>query len=323
MRTSALALSLLALALVPAGAHADGLPVPVDDAGPTGVVSADGAFRYVTIPAAGGTVVERIATHGGQVTASRSLHGAFTIPVVGIDGSPAGLSHDGGTLVLIRPRDRFPRARTMLTIVDARRLVPRRRVTLRGDFSFDALSPDGRTAYLVQYVAPNDATRYLVRALDPATGRLRPHPIVDPHERGDDMRGLPLTRATSPGGRWAYTLYDGAGKHPFVHALDTRDGRARCIDLPDAMLHQDLSTVRLDVSGGGGRLDVSTPKRPLYAVDTATFRVRPAAQPSRGGAADGGGIPWQGLAALGLLLLSAGAFGLRRRAGVDKSATTA
>ena len=48
------------------------------------------------------------------------------------------------------------------------------------------------------------------------------------------MRGQPLTRATSPDGRWAYTLYDGAGKEPFIHALDTSTRSARCIDLDAA-----------------------------------------------------------------------------------------
>jgi hypothetical protein len=42
----------VAIALAaPACAAADGLPLPVDDAGPSGVVSADGGSRYVTIPA--------------------------------------------------------------------------------------------------------------------------------------------------------------------------------------------------------------------------------------------------------------------------------
>ncbi len=41
---------------------------------------------------------------------------------------------------------------------------------------------------------------------------------------------LPLSRTMSPDGRWAYTLY--SGDENFVHALDTADGQARCIDLP-------------------------------------------------------------------------------------------
>lgn len=317
----------VAIALAaPACAAADGLPLPVDDAGPSGVVSADGGSRYVTIPAGRDTVVERVDSTGGRIAASALLRGRFTIPVVALDGSPAGLSHDGSTLVLIRPRAGFPRARTTLAILDAPRLRTRRVLTLSGDFSFDALSPDGATAFLVNYIAPDDPTRYRVRALDPASGRLLPRPVVDPHERGDAMRGYPLSRATSPDGRWHYTLYDGAGKQPFVHALDTRERRAKCIDLPAFPGDIDQFRLHLGVSRGGGTLIVSADTGALETIDTATFRVSPASKrpaTSSHGSGDGGSSPgavW--VAGLGLLLLSGGlALGVRRRRG--RTATAA
>ena len=53
-----------------------------------------------------------------------------------------------------------------------------------------------------------------------------PTPIVDKSEPDERMAGLPITRQTTADGRWAYTLYDGAGKEPFVHALDTVNGEA-------------------------------------------------------------------------------------------------
>ena len=45
------------------------------------------------------------------------------------------------------------------------------------------------------------------------------------------MRSQALTRVVSPDGTWALTLYDGDGKAPFVHALNTADGTAFCVDL--------------------------------------------------------------------------------------------
>ena len=134
---------------------------------------------------------------------------------------PAGSPADGRTLVLITPRTSFPRARTTLLVLGARGLASRETIRLRGDFSFDAISPQGRLVYLIQYNQPTDPTRYLVRAYDLQHGRLLHAPVVDPQERGEKMRGNPLSRAVSPDGRWAYTLYDGAGGTPFVHALDT------------------------------------------------------------------------------------------------------
>ena len=225
-------------------ATADGLPVLGVDVGATGVASAARDTRYVTLPAGSRTIVARVDPSGGRVLASRSVNGTFTIPAVAYDGSAGGLSADGRTLVLIEPRTSFPRARTTFRVLAAPQLRPRRVVKLRGDFSFDAISPHGTFMYLIQYTVPTDPSRYLVRAYDLHTYRLLSSPVVDPRELTDKMRGSPLTRASSPDGRWAYTLYDGAGGTPFIHALDTTRRTARCIDL-DTLTGTDLSQLRL------------------------------------------------------------------------------
>jgi len=255
-----------------APAAADGLPVMNVDAGPTGIPSPDGAARYVTMPAGADTVVARTGQQGGRIQTSALLQGGFTIPAVAYDGTAGGLSADGRTLVLIAPRMSFPRARTALAVLRARRLQLRTKVFLRGDFSFDAVSPDGGRIYLIQYVAPTDPTRYRVRAYDVRTHRLLPRPIVDAAEPDEQMRGMPLTRAPSPDGRWAYTLYDGGGGTPFVHALDTARASARCIDL-DALRRRNLAAARLSVSPDGTRVSVIDGAAPAAVIDTATFRV--------------------------------------------------
>jgi hypothetical protein len=144
---------------------------------------------------------------------------------------------------------------------------------LRGDFSFDALSPSGSLLYLVQYVAEADPTRYVVRAYDLRSGRLLPGPVVDPREPDEKMRGLPATRETSRDGRWAYTLYDGAGSHPFVHALDTVASKAVCIDLNGLAGRNDVFDFRLRLRPDGRSLTVQAPSGPVAVVDTRTFRV--------------------------------------------------
>lgn len=88
---------------------------------------------------------------------SRLLRGNFTVPAVAYDGSTGGLSADGGSLVLITPRRGFPRAKTTFKVLDATLLQPRKTLTLRGDFSFDALSPDRRWIYLIEYTSPVDS----------------------------------------------------------------------------------------------------------------------------------------------------------------------
>jgi hypothetical protein len=290
-------------------AHADGLPVLGVDVGSSGVTAPGVNARYVTLHPGKNTIVARVERNGGRIFRSMTLPGSFTVPAVAFDGSSSGLSADGSTLVLIRPRITFPRVRTPLVILDARRLRVRRVVTLRGDFSFDAISPDGARLYLIQYTSPTDPTHYAVRAFDVSANRMLAAPVVDPREPDEAMRGLPITRATSPGGRWAYTLYDGSGMAPFVHALDTVRNRAVCIDLDALSGRQDLYALKLAVGPGGQSLTVHHALNNLVVIDTRTFRVsKPAvATPAAGG--DGLRWPLAGAAAVAALL-AAGALSL-------------
>jgi hypothetical protein len=279
---------LIAAAATAGNAHADGLPVLGIDAGGSGVAVPAGHDRYVTIPAGANTVLARVSRSDGRILGSRLLRGTFTIPAVAYDGSAGGLSGDGRTLVLIEPRTSFPRAETTFAVIDTPRLTERAVIRLPGDFSFDAISPRGVSVYLIQYTSALDPTRYLVRSYDLAARHLNAAAVVDPHERGEKMRGQPLSRATSRDGRWAYTLYDGAGKTPFIHALDTRKGLARCIDL-DALTGTDLSRLRLMVSQRENAVVVVRAVKPILSVDRRDYAVN---VPSR----ESSGFPWLAIA---------------------------
>jgi hypothetical protein len=237
--------------------------------------------------------------------------------MVALDGTPGGLSADGQTLVLSSPRTSYPQRTSTLYLMNARSLTLRRRITLRGDFSFDAISPDGATLYLIQ-LSPRNFTRYAVRALDTGSGRLVAKPVVDKREPDEVMRGVPLTRVTSPDGRFAYTLY-GEGAKPFVHALDTRGRSAACIDIPRIPNGAQMS-LRLK----GRRLTVLADSAPISYVDTATRKVSivpKAAPPQQAATVSGSGsstLPaWLigGLAAAALGV--AAMLGARRRRAGD------
>jgi hypothetical protein len=293
------------LGLLPATAAADGLPAVGIDAKPLGLP--DGRVEFVTKRAGHGTRLIERARYGGPMR-ERRLRGAFSLPAVAYDGSPGGLSADGRTLVVISPRTRFPRKRTTFAVVDARRLTVRRHISLKGDFSFDAIAPDARTMYLIKYSSRN-VGRYEVRAYDMRAGRLLRRPVVDPDEADEPMQGIPVTRAPSPDGRWQYTLYDN-GTRSFVHALDTARRTAVCIDLDVKKAWGSTLALR------GNRLDVIGKRaRVLATIDTRTQTL--IARKSRGRATEDAGTSWLPLAAptAALLLLAAA---LRRRRTLKK-----
>ncbi len=323
MRTASIVICIAVAAWSPTAASADGLPLPVDNIGDTGVVSPDGAYRYVTVEEGPDTVVERIATDGGTIVDSVRLTGEYTIPAVALDASAGGLSPDGSTLILIRPRKSFPRETTEFVRLDTGDLSRAHPFALDGDFSFDALSADGSTMYLINYTAPGDSTQYDVRAYDLAEDRLVPGAIVDPDEEGDEMYGYALSRVTSDDGRTAYTLYWGL-EHPFIHALDTEAGTADCIDL-DELPQASYDSYGLDRGAGGEYLVVSFRNKPVYVVDPVTHTVgevptgKLAAAVGRGNGSPpqpSSTAPWIGVGAVGAGLALAALVGIlavRRR----------
>ena len=293
--------------------------------GKAGAVAPGGSERLVTRRAGDGTEVMALRRGDGRVLRSRRIAGRWTVPPVTVNGARTGLSADGHTLVLARPSRGIPvkRARPSrvessdLAVVDVASLVERRQITLPGYFTVDAISPDGGWVYLIQY--GGDVLDYRVRALDTRTGRLDPHPIVDPHRPEDQMRGLPMTRAMSRDGRWAYTLY-GGGEATFIHALDTVGRTANCIDLMMLPPQGDLSLVSLTVTADGRRIDVRDAGEHVATVDARTAKV------SEPGAAhvtppppppDAGGFPWAVLPVAGGVFVLA-LWLVRRRAGLGE-----
>ena len=245
-------------------AHAAGGPVPPAFGG-AGVSAPGGGDNFVTVYGGDQTVVMRIRKSDASVGRSRRIAGTFGVPGVTYDGINTGLSADGGTLVLAGGFNARSR-KTELRVLDARTLRSRAGITLRGMNTVDAISPDGRWLYVVDY-KNGGASSYEVRAYDLKRRRLLAKPIVDPREPDEKLQGFPVTRVQSDGGRWAYTLY--TGEQPFIHALDTEGRTAVCIDLP-ASVATDPAGARMTLDGD--HLTV-TGSRPLARVDLKTFKV--------------------------------------------------
>lgn len=271
-------------AIAAPAASADGGPSPGVAVGWDGVAATGGAFRYVTLPARRGTVVAKVRVHGGRVVSWRTLRAGYGVPLVAFDGAGGGLSHDGRSLVLaesLRPRAALAPS-TRFLVLGTRNLRIGHTITLPGAFSFDALSADGKTLFLIQHVSAQDLSRYVVRAYDIDGGYLHPERIVDREEAWErSMQGIPMTRATSSDGRWVYTLYQNPGVYAFIHALDTERREAVCIDLPWRRAQNSLWKLKLRFADGGDSLELVGPRaRRAAIVDTGTFHVRAARTPA-------------------------------------------
>jgi hypothetical protein len=303
-----------ALATAPT-AIADG-PMYVTQGG-AGVSSHNGAFHYVAVPdGTSGTLLTKIEVPQGQVWSWLPLDGSWGNPSLGAGATPGeGLSRDGRILVLSSTSG--PNASpSRFLVVDTRRMRVVHRITLRGSFSYDALSPDGSRLYLIQYAygKQGDLSDYIVRGYDLRAHRLLPGRIADRTQKDWSMHGSPVARTYSAGGRWVYTLYTDPGRYPFVHALDTVRGKAHCIQLPwEEDRNQDgLWNLVLAVRDGGRTLAVHWRNgRPWVRIAVGSWRVSSAQA----------GFPWAwigaGLGAALVLAAGGGALLLRRRRGQE------
>lgn len=277
---SSIASLVTALALVAAiaagGAGANGSPYsPGLVYGWGGVLAQNGAVRFVTLGTPRSTIVAAIRVRGGRVLRSGALRGFYGVPIVAYDGSTGGLSGDGRTLV-VSSYGPMPGSAgvTRFVVLSTKTLRVRRLVELRGTWSYDVSSPDGSLLYLVEHLSVGPSPRYRVRLFDLAAGRLLPGAIVDRIGREAVMRGQPVTRATSPDGRWAYTLYARQKREPFVHALDTARREALCIDLPFRLPQPKQMELRLKLDDEGAVLSVLQGRTSLAEIDTQSLSAQ-------------------------------------------------
>jgi hypothetical protein len=86
------------------------------------------------------------------------------------------------------------------------------------------------------------------------------------------MAGIPMTRAGSDDGSWAYTLYSKQNGGAFVHALHTTAREAFCIDVPRAVHDDQLGRVRMRLTKSALLLRLHG--KTVATIDTRTFEVK-------------------------------------------------
>ena len=268
-----IALTLVLLALVAGGARAGGGEIlPGVVSGAPGALDAAAGMRYVARPGSGSTSVVAVRVRDGRVVRRTTVPGAFGVARVAFDGTTEGVSFDGTTLVLADARRGAATSR--FAVLDTAPLRLRKTIELDGVWAYDALSPDGRILYAIRYaLRAAGGPRYTVRAVSLATGRQLGRVIVDKTNPTAVMTGAPWSRVLGVDGSWAYTLYAKAQGMGFVHALDTLQQRAVCIELP--WRRATLTRVRLSLADAGRTLVLSRGRDGRVAtIDTSTFRLR-------------------------------------------------
>ena len=193
----------------------------------------DGWANVITAtPDSGGTTVQDLRAEHGFDGHGRTVTGAWRLPTVGLDPVPAGLSADGSTIVLVEAGDTGAASTGSSRFAVLSRTLDQdaRVIELTGAFEFDALSPDGSLLYVVEHLAGPPAGHYQVRVVETATGVLRPDVIVDKRNLDEAMAGWPVAQSRRADGM-VFTLYRGT-EHPFIHALDSTEAWAVCLDLP-------------------------------------------------------------------------------------------
>jgi hypothetical protein len=253
MRTSFLIL--LALVCIPAASAA----------GPWLGTASNGVAEYTAN-------VHGTTTTVADGSRTLSLDGKWGLPRVTLNNGVGGLSGDGRVLVLSQDFNATGglRVRSSFLVLGTKPLRLHTTVSLKGDFGFDALSPQGRVLYLIQHVSQENLFQYRVRAYDLRTGKLLTRVIADKRQSDWNMTGFPVGRASTADGRWVYTLYSNPNNYPFVHALDTVHRTAVCIGIPwdwTGGNQQEIDQSTLQVAGG--KLAIGT----RFLLDRATFKV--------------------------------------------------
>ncbi len=261
----------------------DGLQVMLASSGeadrelPVGVPDATWGRLVTVTPGSSSSVVRDLTIQPGLGGSERTIDGRWRLPTIGLDPLPVGVSPDGSTIVLVEDRAEGAAAPAVsrFAVLDRSLLKEPRMIELAGTFDFDTISPDGSILYVAEHVSGPLAGRYQVRAVDTATGVMRDAIIVDKTNIGEAMAGWPVDQEIRPDGL-VLTLYR-AVEHPFIHALDSVNAWAVCIDLPapgmgDAAATADWGVVA--TPDGRSDLAVNSSLGIVVDVHTIDFTIR-------------------------------------------------
>ena len=192
--------------------------------------------RYWTVGTTEGTTamttLRELDPETGTQLRSLDLEGRWAMPS-SYGAAPTGFSTDGSWLVLAAPQTKTGATTTSaFAVIDTVHATLARTVIAPGDHTFDAISADGRSLYVVEHLG--SPTQYRVRVAGGGGAALSVAPIVDIKVAAPQMNGIYHSSVARAGGTWNYGLYFSPTKGAFIHALNTAQLYAQCIlDVPD------------------------------------------------------------------------------------------
>lgn len=209
---------------------------------PLGVATSDWSTLYVTEWGLENTTVRAIDPRTGQSLRETTVPGRYTLPEEGIGAALGGLSPNGRWLTLgSKPgievgADNASHEHSRLAVLDTAFAQKAKPVELDGNFTFDALSNDGRSLYLIETLPENPTNTpgigYKVRLYDLTTATLLPGVVVDKTAIAETMKGTRQSSVASVDGQWVYSLYLNEAGGPFIHMLNLGERFAICVFLP-------------------------------------------------------------------------------------------
>jgi DNA-binding beta-propeller fold protein YncE len=212
------------------------------------VGSPDGSVFY-TLDAASPSTLHWVDAKSGRAITQLGLAGSYSFADERQLG-PSGLSPNGRWLVLVGEAgtsSKFAVIDTALVKLAAVAQVP-------GPFTYDAISDDGTSLYLIERITPQTARQlglnttygYRVRVYDVPGAKLSETLVVDvklaSQTVGDSnaetrvdgiMNGIYQSSVPSRDGLWNFSFYYNPNRGPFIHVLHLDSRNAFCIlDLP-------------------------------------------------------------------------------------------
>jgi hypothetical protein len=192
---------------------------------PIGTPAPDWSRYYIVTHLTGSSKLSALDPASGQTIAQATIPAGYALPSLGFQGPTAGLSPNGQWLVLTRQA-----GNVSSFLVGASSLSqPFKTIPIKGDFTFDALSNDGQSLYLIQKMG--DPNHYQVRLYDVVSQSLALQPVADKREPNEPMNGIRGDSVADPRGNYVFTVYV-RNNGPFIHALPLGQPLAWCLGLP-------------------------------------------------------------------------------------------